>query len=1110
MAAHPTIPRLRKLLVWLPGTVIGIVVLLTAAVLIAERLIDTPKVRAQLASKLSTLMNGQVTWQSLEVRLLPMPHGVVRNAHIAIPKVVTVDVATADVKIRLLPLLHGNAEVQAITLERPSVDVWISPPATDAAAKSSTPVDPLALYRNAMRPVLDAIARFAPATTVAIEDGRVALHLFDLPPFEASKLDLQIVTDDKGVAVDASATGTYWDRIAIGGRVEFADLSASVKLDAAGLKPQPALENMFTSLRESLLLSNVDMKLEARTDGHTGFDVALGLNLPKAVLQRRGQHLDIVQVQLAGSIKFLEDTIAIALDKAQIGELIPAAAANLLLSGAKRAPKLDVAIDELDLSRLRDAAMALAGDQPAVKQYIARIHGGRLRDLRLSTQAEVFAELFSLPRLHGSAQLADASMRIPVLEREATRITANAELSGGTIKVSNASARLGASQLRRAGVNIVLAKPMRMAGTRGQASIVLHDLLPGLRTREPFTRLLRPVPTLTGVAETNVRNLALRFDKPGQVVYDLSVIPQHIRINSDKLPGPADVHGGTVRITSKSINAGRIGIAVLDSKATVSGELSGFQGGDLRVTARVADGFAEQKLIDWIWLRAAIAERLKPVPLRFTAQQVQWSKAGLDILAEANINAGPSLSIDLSTRDKAFTLRRATIKDRDSDANISFAMRDALAEVGFTGVLAARSLAPILGRPAENYPGIVSGDIQVAFDLQRQGRNTARGNLTGERVDLRNLTGKPLKLERFDMQGNGNALQIRELTMDWAQQKATIHGAVTRDANELAMNLDIDSPGIVIDALRGAPAPKATGVASGSKTAPGKPFDLWSLPVRGAVSLRTDFLEYRGYRVQGIRADAKLQHELATVNLSEASLCGITFPLSLRVTPDVFDASVNVTAKDQSIERAAQCLAGREVIITGNFNLSSALTTRGPTQRIGESLAEHLAGSVEFSTRNGVIRKMTLLSSILSLKSVRDLNKSDATLGPDGFKYQSIVVDARIDDGRLTFEQAALDSSALGLAATGTINLQDFDSRLSVLVAPFGTLDRIARKIPIVGYVIGGAFTSIPISITGDIRKPIVVPLGPQAVGSEVLGIFERTFKLPGKMVEPLSTKPDK
>ena len=1098
-------PRLRKPLLWSLGVAIGLVVLLATAVLIAERLIESPRVRAQLTKKLSELLNGQVSWEELHVRLLPLPHGVVTSVHIAIPNVVTANVARADVKIRLLPLFHGNVQVQTITLERPNVDVWISASAAKGRAKSS----PLALYRSAMRPILDAAARFAPSTTVAVEDGHAALHLFDLPPFEARKLNLRIVSDAKGVAVDASAAGPDWDRLAIDGRVEFADLRALFRLEGSGLKPRRALEGIFTGMRESLEVSSLGARLEARTDGHTDIEIAFGLDLPKAAIRFRGKPLDMAQVRLAGSIQLIEEDVAVALDEIQLGELAHAARMRLMLAGPERAPKLDIAIGELDLARLRDATMTLAADHPELQEYIARIHGGRLRDLRFSTQADGFAELLALSHLHGSAQLADGSMRVPALEREATNITAHAELASGVIKVGDLSARLGASLLRQAGADIVLLEPMRIERTQGRATIVLHDLLPGLRARNPFDKLLRSIRTLTGVAEANVRSLALRFDEPSHVTYDLSVRPQHVRIETDKLPDAVLMDGGTVRVTPESVNADHVGIEMLGSTGIVSGELTDFRGGNWRVTARIADGVAGRKLIDWLLRRtAALAERLKPAtPLRFTAQHVQWSDAGLDVVATANIRAGPSVGIDLSMRDKTFVLHRASIKDPESDAEISYAMRDSLVEVGFAGVLVARSLAPLLGRSGESWSGSVSGDIHATLDLARQGRSAARGGLAGGHFDLRNLTGKPLKLESFDMQSDGKGLQIRELTMNWAEQKATIRGAFARGANGLETTLEIDSPGIVIDALRGAPPIASAATAPAEKQRePGKSFGLWPLPLNGTVSLRSDFVEYRGYRVQGVRAVATLAPETLTVNVTDASLCGIAFPLSLSMTPKEFDATVNVTTKNQSLEGIVQCLGEKPVDMTGNIDMTSVLTAKTPTEHIGESLVPHLAGSVNLSARDGEIRKMELLARILSLKSVRAVLKGDVGLGAHGLKYRRITADAKIENGELTLEQAALDSLALGLAATGRVNLGNYDSRLTVLVAPFGRLDRIVRKIPILGYVIGGAFTSIPVGVTGDIRKPIVTPLGPRAVGSEVLGVFKRTFTLPGKLVEPPNT----
>jgi hypothetical protein len=100
-------------------------------------------------------------------------------------------------------------------------------------------------------------------------------------------------------------------------------------------------------------------------------------------------------------------------------------------------------------------------------------------------------------------------------------------------------------------------------------------------------------------------------------------------------------------------------------------------------------------------------------------------------------------------------------------------------------------------------------------------------------------------------------------------------------------------------------------------------------------------------------------------------------------------------------------------------------------------------------------------------------------------------------------EEGFFDSDAVRLGAHGKVDLLGADSRLTVLVGLLTNVDRITGAIPIVGYVFGGSMTALPVGVTGDIRNPLVVPLGPRAVTDSLLGIFERTLKLPGKLVVP-------
>jgi hypothetical protein len=101
-------------------------------------------------------------------------------------------------------------------------------------------------------------------------------------------------------------------------------------------------------------------------------------------------------------------------------------------------------------------------------------------------------------------------------------------------------------------------------------------------------------------------------------------------------------------------------------------------------------------------------------------------------------------------------------------------------------------------------------------------------------------------------------------------------------------------------------------------------------------------------------------------------------------------------------------------------------------------------------------------------------------------------------------KQCSIDGVSMGIACDGKIDFIEKKMNLTVLVAPFRTVDRIVDLIPLVGHVLGGKLISIPFQAKGDLKDPAVIPLPPMAVGSEVLGILERTLKLPITIIQPI------
>jgi uncharacterized protein involved in outer membrane biogenesis len=116
---------LRRALKWLIGIGAVVVVLLIVAAIALPRLVDTPRVQAMIAGSASQAIGRPVKFESLSVRLFPLPAVELHKLEVAEdPQFGTAPFLTLEtgrVYLKLRPLLGGRVEFGDITLERPRI-----------------------------------------------------------------------------------------------------------------------------------------------------------------------------------------------------------------------------------------------------------------------------------------------------------------------------------------------------------------------------------------------------------------------------------------------------------------------------------------------------------------------------------------------------------------------------------------------------------------------------------------------------------------------------------------------------------------------------------------------------------------------------------------------------------------------------------------------------------------------------------------------------------------------------------------------------------------------------------------------------------------------------
>src|SRR3954452_1899002 len=989
--------------------VLGAIVLaaVLVVVLVGPALVDRPAVQAEIQQRLSKALQGQVTWEALDVALFPAPHGELRKLRVEVPGNLAMTADQVNVYMRLWPLLIGRAEISSVRVKKPSIRIQ-----PGEGKENDAPLDALAAYRQAMEPLARVLREFAPDTTFKLEQAALEIGA----GFALRELRADVRTDGTGVELEVDTAGTLWQRLTARARVEYSDLSGrgDLALDALAFDP---------------VVPPATLRAKLRTDGKSAIECEFDGSV--------------------GSVAKSKGTLVVA-------------------SG--RPPELVAEVTGVDLAQ----ALAIARHKIPGLDAIESAEG--------SLSAKVAGALGSPWHARIEIAKSDAVVKLAQLPWTIAPRAADLAVTPDRLRVSRLRGAVGDSELADATVQIELGKAARVSSASGRTTLKLEQWFPWLQTKLP----LEEISSLAGTAEVTLNRLALRFDNAAAADYDVAVTPRAVSAALKALPAPVSVDGGVVRAGPKELGLENLAVALLDARTRVSGKI-GIAKPAVNLT--LAEGIAGEKIVQWALERGGVPERFEPrTPLRFSAQRIAWTPAGaLEADARVEFEGGPQVALALASKPNLLELPRLAIKDAASDAVIGVALADDLIRASFSGALQGRTIAAMLRRPGpETASGAAQGKIQITVDRKQPRRTIAEGRLRVEALDLSWLAGRRAIVESLDLTAEPASARLVQARFSLEEQHFDLKGSVERAERGPVIDARLESPGV--DLVRLLPEPKA-------KEEKKDQANVWPLPVTGRIEVRTGFVQYKEHRIEPFEGRLLLERERARLEVQAARMCGVSFPMELEAVPEKVTAAAHISMKGEPLEKSVPCLTGGAVELTGDADLTAELRTEGRRP----DLARNLTGTVQAESRNGHVKKFALIGSILSVPNIASVSKMEQS----GFPYRSMTAKGRFEGGNFVLDEGFFDSSAVRLAADGNVGLQGAESRLTVLIGLLTNVDRVTGAIPIVGYVFGGSMTALPVSVSGDIRNPLVVPLGPRAISDSLLGIFERTLKLPGKLVVP-------
>jgi hypothetical protein len=710
------------------------------------------------------------------------------------------------------------------------------------------------------------------------------------------------------------------------------------------------------------------------------------------------------------------------------------------------------------------------------------------------------------------------------------------QLDGSRIALTDINATVGKSSLSRLSSKFKWEKASSFEIASKSASIDLSELYNWLSVEKRFEHDLKNISAISGKVSLHDFNLKGPFSKPDQWQITSNGDIQELSMSSVLLPGKLTLAKGQFtckgdRFSIENVNA----IVGKSSISALSADLK--WGKRVMLTANSAKtAVFLDEIYPWLQSHEALRHSLKDIPPLTGILAFQKLAFASPISGKTNKNLSLSGTIEkwnirspkfptdlqlsggeLVWQDKRFDLRDSNASfgesmitrfafgmkwGKESSYEVKADSANILIAELYPWLISFRTLEETFNGFRATHGRLALGGLDVTGPVGRS--RTWKFHLAGDlsamvmesdhfKEPIHIHSAKFAASDTTDSKGILGHIDLTDTQMSWEGSKIALQGAADFSKEDLVLDIDIEA-----DRINWRQIEQIVELKGNQKSGS-------AVVLQGDLQVKSDNFTFESYTWRPLHADISFNKAETSILIKKANLCGIKFPGILKVSSDELELYLNPDATNQNLEPTITCLTEKQNLADGTFNLNGELMAKARP----EDFLKSLSGNLDFNAEQGRIYRFGMLAKIFALLNVTEIYRGEVPdLAGKGFAYDSMEAKAVFEDGKLIIREGSIDSPSMGIACAGKIKLVKKKMDLTVLVAPFKTVDRIVKYIPLVGNILGGTLVSLPFRATGKLDDPDVIPLSPTAVGSGLLGILERTLKLPITIIQPVLPKP--
>ncbi len=1054
---------------------LGIILILAVlSLLLVKRLVSPERVREDLRAYLSLKIGGTVEFGGVEINFIPGPHVVLRGGKFSVPGKMEGSFGTLIVYPKVLPLLRGRVEVSSLKIFKPEIKLLLHEPPTGEVPGEDGSFS-LAALRDSLKGVLDNLASHGKGLNAEIENGTLILQKDSAPvlSFIGMNIDLSLPDDKLGIRVRSASN--LWDSLDFRASMDVKNYKGSGSLVVRGAKPHKFVD-FYLPDKKLVSDSSANLTLKFDTADLTVFHAALEASVPKLILTGGGEELSLGAADIDADLYFDNAKNVLTLNGAKLVNPQLDLSGKYIVDKNSSAVSLSLLGKNVNVKSVRDGALFIAGEHKVTDSIFEVVRGGTVPEVTLDASASTFRGLWKKGHFRIEGDMVNGGIYIPLAEFDIVEATGHALIADGLLKGTNLSGRLGNSKGHDGTLLLGIDGPggpfnldIMIDADPSQVPPVLDQFVHD----ENFKNEMRLIHGVRGTANGRL----VLGDQKKSPKAQISVSGFNFTADYGRFPYPVHVKGGTFDYENKKIVVGNLGVQMGKSSTTlVSGSVEWADNDYLSVKA--ADTALDLGELH-VWLSSFAS--LKPGLGEIQSVSGTASFGSVELAGAPSDPAGWELSGEGNL--KAVSIGVAGFSDRITLADADITSTPGRVSVSNAGV-SLRNSTMTMDMVLSNY---LTDLLEMRIDFAGTLEPGVMGELSGYiKLPEELVFSSPLSVKESSLVLRSGGEKPEDGSL------GASGGSAENSGRKLDLSMEIETDNLEWQDLPNDAPQNQEPPRSGE----------WNSPVLGAVRLKSDNFKFKKLNWDSIDSVITFHDSGVNIDVNGANLCGIYTPGLLRINPPGLRFDFRPAASDGDLAAVIKCLLDKAGIISGAIDLKANISSDGS----GQDLYNNLQGGVEINSRGGRVEKYGGLAKFFTFLNFGELFRGQGPeFGKEGFPYDKLTAKADVEEGKVLIREAVMDGPSIKVVCEGNVDLVNRKLNLELLVIPVMAVDSVIDKIPLVNFILGKNFVSIPIKVTGDISNPDVTTVSPSNVSFGLLGLIKQTLNIPVTIFKPVS-----